>query len=118
MSVPSSVAPGSRGSALSLAQFERLTAHTIIDRFDHKNLNADCPEFDASRGGLNPSVETVFVMAAEGSQMGGYGACQRQNGSDRVRWTVREAIEAVHDHLLGLGRSSCEPADGTLPEVP
>jgi 6-pyruvoyltetrahydropterin/6-carboxytetrahydropterin synthase len=47
------------GSAVTLAQIEHLTARAIIDRFDHKNLNADCPEFDASRGGVNPSVENI-----------------------------------------------------------
>lgn len=39
----------------SLPQFERIVATTVIDRFDHKNLNVDVPEF----ADLLPSVENI-----------------------------------------------------------
>ncbi|HZW05581.1 MAG TPA: 6-carboxytetrahydropterin synthase, partial [Phycisphaerales bacterium] len=32
---------------------------TLIDPFDHRNLNVDCVQFDQSRGGVNPSVENI-----------------------------------------------------------
>lgn len=44
--------------ALTLLDVERLTAATIIDRFDHKNLSQDCPEFREPKG-VNPSVENI-----------------------------------------------------------
>lgn len=37
---------------------ERATDAAIIGRFDHKNLNADTPEFADGRG-VNPSVENI-----------------------------------------------------------
>lgn len=44
----------------SLADVERLTARTLIDRFDHTHLNEDTREFAVgSPGGLNPSVENI-----------------------------------------------------------
>lgn len=45
-------------AACPLATIERVTQETVIDRFDHKHLNEDTPEF-ASPGGLNPSVENI-----------------------------------------------------------
>lgn len=50
---------GAAGAAFPLADLERITARTVIDRFDHKHLNADAPEFDTARGGVNPSVENI-----------------------------------------------------------
>jgi 6-pyruvoyltetrahydropterin/6-carboxytetrahydropterin synthase len=38
-----------------LVQFERIVAETVIDRFDHKNLNEQVPEFAE----LIPSVENI-----------------------------------------------------------
>lgn len=38
-----------------VGELERIVAETVIRRFDHKNLNVDCPEF-AHR---NPSVEHI-----------------------------------------------------------
>ncbi len=46
----------------SLSDLERITAQTIIDRFDHKHLNHDTAEFDTRRGGLNPSVENIALV--------------------------------------------------------
>lgn len=50
---------GIDGAAFTLADLERVTFETIIERFDHKHLNVDCAEFDAARGGLNPTVENI-----------------------------------------------------------
>lgn len=38
-----------------IADLERIIDETVIRRFDHKNLNVDCPEFAE----LNPSVEHI-----------------------------------------------------------
>lgn len=38
-----------------VAELERIVDETVIRRFDHKNLNVDCPEFAT----LNPSVEHI-----------------------------------------------------------
>ena len=35
--------------------FQRTVKEQVIDRFDHKHLNADCPEFAE----LNPTVENI-----------------------------------------------------------
>lgn len=45
--------------AFTLADLERTTLRTLIDPFDHRNLNVDCPQFDVSKGGVNPSVENI-----------------------------------------------------------
>jgi 6-pyruvoyltetrahydropterin/6-carboxytetrahydropterin synthase len=39
----------------NLPEFERIVGETIIERFDHKNLNVDVPEF----ANLIPSVENI-----------------------------------------------------------
>lgn len=51
------LAPG--GSRFTLADLERITARTLLDRFDHVHLNLDTSEFDQSKGGLNPTVENI-----------------------------------------------------------
>ncbi len=43
------------GRALSLAKIDAIVQCTVIDRFDHKNLNVDTPEFSQ----LNPTVENI-----------------------------------------------------------
>ena len=43
----------------TLTDLERCTGKTIIDRFDHKHLNTDVPEF----AGLIPSVEMIAKIA-------------------------------------------------------
>jgi len=42
-------------------ELEALVRETVIERFDHKNLNADCAEFAA----LNPSVENIARVCYE-----------------------------------------------------
>ncbi|MBX3387442.1 MAG: 6-carboxytetrahydropterin synthase [Phycisphaeraceae bacterium] len=54
--------PQPAATGFTLADLERLTAETIIDRFDHKHLNDETAEFDQSRGGVNPSVENIAVV--------------------------------------------------------
>ncbi len=49
-------APSSEtGTVVDLGAFERIVNEAVIDRFDHKHLNEDCPEFAS----LNPSVENI-----------------------------------------------------------
>lgn len=43
------------GGLLTVPQFERIVKERVIDRFDHKHLNEDCPEFRD----VNPSVENI-----------------------------------------------------------
>jgi 6-pyruvoyltetrahydropterin/6-carboxytetrahydropterin synthase len=43
------------GALARLPDFERVVGSTVIDRFDHKNLNVDVPEF----ADLIPSVENI-----------------------------------------------------------
>jgi 6-pyruvoyltetrahydropterin/6-carboxytetrahydropterin synthase len=44
--------------ALSLQRLEEIVDETLIQPFDHKNLNLDTPQF-AEGTGLNPSVENI-----------------------------------------------------------
>ena len=41
-----------------MAQLEKIVDTTVIERFDHMNLNIDCPEFHA----MNPSVEHIAAV--------------------------------------------------------
>jgi len=43
------------GVLVDLPTFERIVAAAVVDRFDHKNLNAEVPEF----ADLIPSVENI-----------------------------------------------------------
>jgi 6-pyruvoyltetrahydropterin/6-carboxytetrahydropterin synthase len=40
---------------MTAAALEAIVMREVIDRFDHRHLNADCAEFAA----LNPSVENI-----------------------------------------------------------
>ncbi len=54
------VAVGSKTPpTFSLGHLERTVKQQVIDRFDHKHLNADCVEFRQ----LNPSVENITRVA-------------------------------------------------------
>lgn len=48
----------------TLADLERLTSRTVIERLDHKHLNLDTPEFSPERGHI-PSVERIAQVAYE-----------------------------------------------------
>ena len=45
-------------SPFAIAQLEAITDRVIIERFDHKHLNLDTPEFNDDTG-VNPSVENI-----------------------------------------------------------
>jgi 6-pyruvoyltetrahydropterin/6-carboxytetrahydropterin synthase len=47
--------PGKTGLLIDVPAFERIVATTVIDRFDHKNLNVELPEFRD----VIPSVENI-----------------------------------------------------------
>ena len=46
------------GLLVDVPAFERTVATTVIDRFDHKNLNVQVPEFAQ----LIPSVENIAMV--------------------------------------------------------
>jgi len=48
---------GGAGDAIDLAKIEQLTETTILDRFDHRHLNLDTPEFGPD--GVIPTVENI-----------------------------------------------------------
>ncbi len=43
------------GALLDHAAFQRAVKHRVVDHFDHKHLNSDCPEFSD----LNPTIENI-----------------------------------------------------------
>ena len=43
------------GVVLDFDELDAVVRREVIDRFDHRHLNVDCPEF----AGLNPSVENI-----------------------------------------------------------
>lgn len=47
--------PNASGVLIDVPQFEALVADTVIDRFDHKNLNVEVPEFRT----IIPTVENI-----------------------------------------------------------
>jgi 6-pyruvoyltetrahydropterin/6-carboxytetrahydropterin synthase len=49
--------PDNRGVLIELPAFERIVSETVIDRFDHKNLNLELAEFHE----LIPSVENIAM---------------------------------------------------------
>ena len=49
--------PGETGLLIDVPAFERIVAATVIDRFDHKNLNVELPEFRE----VIPSVENIAM---------------------------------------------------------
>lgn len=50
--------PDANGLLINVPDFERIVAATVIDRFDHRNLNVEVPEFRD----LNPSVEHIAMV--------------------------------------------------------
>lgn len=49
------VPTGPGAAPMTAATLEAIVLREVIDRFDHRHLNADCPEFAS----LNPSVENI-----------------------------------------------------------
>jgi 6-pyruvoyltetrahydropterin/6-carboxytetrahydropterin synthase len=50
--------PDPTGRLMPTAEFERVVAEHVIDRFDHKHLNVEVPEF----ADMNPSVENIAAV--------------------------------------------------------
>lgn len=50
---------GSRGGELD--RWSEVVRRELVDRYDHRNLNTDCPEFES----LNPSVENIARICHE-----------------------------------------------------
>jgi len=49
--------PDESGSLIPVPRFEQIVAQTVIDRFDHRNLNVELPEFAT----LIPTVENIAM---------------------------------------------------------
>jgi 6-pyruvoyltetrahydropterin/6-carboxytetrahydropterin synthase len=82
------------GALTNVGIIDRIVRENIIDAFDHKNLNSECPEFSD----LNPTVENIaaviFTKLTDkfvGSQL------------DRVRvWeTPKTSAEVTRDQTRG-----------------
>lgn len=43
------------GFVIDLKELKHIILDSIIERFDHRNLNLDCPEFE----GINPTTENI-----------------------------------------------------------
>jgi len=50
--------PDASGTLLHVPDFEQIVGAAVIDRFDHKNLNVELPEF----GELIPTVENIAMV--------------------------------------------------------
>lgn len=53
--------PDENGVLLNLPEFERIVMSAVIDRYDHKNLNVELPEFRQT----NPTVENIAQVIFE-----------------------------------------------------
>ena len=51
-------APDANGVLIDIPAFERMVAQTVIDKFDHKNLNIELPEFKERI----PTVENIALV--------------------------------------------------------
>jgi len=78
----------------SVRDLEAITGRVLIDRFDHKHLNLDAPEF-ASPGGINPTVENIArvffdLLAPHVRSAGGVLRSLTVWETDRTSCTVEE----------------------------
>jgi 6-pyruvoyltetrahydropterin/6-carboxytetrahydropterin synthase len=46
------------GFVIDLKELKHIILRSVIDRFDHRNLNLDCPEFK----GINPTTENIAMV--------------------------------------------------------
>ena len=53
--------PDSHGQVISIAELQKTVTTRVLDVFDHKHLNMDCPEFAT----LNPTVENIARVIYE-----------------------------------------------------
>jgi 6-pyruvoyltetrahydropterin/6-carboxytetrahydropterin synthase len=51
--------PGPSGELLAAAEFDRIVHAEVVDRWDHRHLNADVRDFD----GINPTAEEIARVA-------------------------------------------------------
>ena len=65
--------PGETGFLVDVPAFESAVARTVIDRFDHKNLNVELPEF----ADVIPSVENIAKVI--------YGLLKPELQAERVK---------------------------------
>ncbi|MCS6935189.1 MAG: 6-carboxytetrahydropterin synthase [Chitinophagales bacterium] len=49
------------GYVIDIAELKKITDEEVMERFDHRNLNLDCPEFK----NLNPTGENIVVVIYE-----------------------------------------------------
>ena len=68
-------APDSTGRLVPTTEFERIVSETIIEKFDHKNLNCELDEFKS----VNPSVENIARVIYQMLQ-------PRFSGHSQVGW--------------------------------
>ena len=87
--------PGETGEQLEAATFDAVVATEIVDRWDHRNLNEDLPEFAS----LNPTAEEIARIAwqrvqgpLEGSALG-----RVRLHRIRIRETDRNHVEYLGD---------------------
>lgn len=80
--------PGNNGLLVDVPAFEETVARTVIDRFDHKNLNVEVGEFAA----LIPSVENIARVI--------FGLLKPKLQSERTRLASVTVWET--------GKTSCE----------
>jgi 6-pyruvoyltetrahydropterin/6-carboxytetrahydropterin synthase len=73
-----------RRTTFGLADLERIVQEQVINRFDHKHLNEDTPEFATGRG-LNPSVENIAKVCFELLEPAISGAGGPAGGNGRIR---------------------------------
>lgn len=48
----------STGYVIDIAELKKITDEEVMERFDHRNLNLDCPDFKD----LNPTGENIVVV--------------------------------------------------------
>lgn len=78
------VGTGAGAPAMPTGKLEAIVARHVLDRFDHRHLNLDCPEF----ANLNPSVENI-AMTCHGLLAGPV----REAGAELDRVTVWETAK-------------------------
>lgn len=50
------------GYVMDMKVLSDIIKHEVLERYDHRNLNMDTPEFDAANGGLIPTAENIAVV--------------------------------------------------------
>jgi 6-pyruvoyltetrahydropterin/6-carboxytetrahydropterin synthase len=73
------------------AEFDRIVETAVVDRWDHRNLNQDLPEFD----GVNPTAEEIARIAWSriGEALGHAAAADARLHRIKLRETERNHVE-------------------------